>query len=73
MTLVLLADEMTRTDASLLEDKFQPKIRADRRHTNYRKYDPDPRDGPVFPSVGRASPEKAHLPIQSVYMAWRDR
>jgi hypothetical protein len=71
--LVILADKLTRTDASSLEMALQRRIREDKRHTLYRRYDPDRRDGGIYPSIGRANPETALLPIHSVYMAWRDR
>lgn len=70
--LVILADKLNRVDASALEMRLQEQVRKDRRHTHYRKYDPSRRDGPLFPSVGRASAETGHLPIHSVYMAWWD-
>jgi len=68
--LVILADKLSRLEASKLETMLQQAIRVDRRHTNYRKYDPARRDGPIYHSVGQASQETAHLPIHSVYMAW---
>ncbi|WP_298171118.1 hypothetical protein [Novosphingobium sp.] len=71
--LVVLADKLTRVDASRLETTLQFCIRADRRHTNYRKYDPDRRDGPIYPSVGQANPQTASERIHSVYMVWSDR
>jgi hypothetical protein len=67
--LVILADKLTQPQASHLETELQLRIRNDRRHTNYRKYDPDRRDGAIYPSVGGMtdrSPSQSH----SVYMAW---
>lgn len=71
--LVILADKMTRVEASALEMRLQSLVRADKRHTHYRKYDYRRRDGAIYQSVGRADPTTAHLPIHSVYMAWWDR
>jgi len=67
--LVILADRLTKTEAQFLEKALQNAIRNDRRHTNYRKYDPDRRDKRYYPSVGQptASPTRK---IYSVYMAW---
>lgn len=67
--MVILEDKLTRSDAIWLEGRLQAAIKADRRHTNYRKYDPARRDGRHYPSVGRASGDPSAL-VHSVYMAW---
>lgn len=67
--LVILADKLTQSQASHLETELQKRIRADRRHTNYRKYDPDRRDGAIYPSVGGVN-DKPSNRTHSVYMAW---
>jgi hypothetical protein len=69
--MVILEDKLRRTDALWLEGRLQELIKRDRRHTNYRKYDPDRRDGRHYPSAGRATANPDDF-IHSVYMAWWD-
>ena len=42
--LVILADKLNRNSPTNLEITLQRRIRADRRHPNYRKSEPDLRD-----------------------------
>jgi hypothetical protein len=67
--MVILEDKLTRADAIWLEGVLQKLIKRDRRHTNYRKYDPERRDGRHYPSVGQATSDPS-APVHSVYMAW---
>ena len=68
--LVILADKLEQKEATKLEVTLQARIREDRRFTAYRKYDPDRRDGPIFPSIGNPKTDNTFEQTHSVYMAW---
>ena len=66
---VILEDKMNRDDALWLEERIQTEIKRDRRHTNYRKYHIDKRDGRYYRSAGQNTTDPQSL-MHSVYMAW---
>ena len=67
--LVILLDKLPQREASAIECELQRRACADRRSLLYRKYHPDKRNGPAYPSVGGAKHDPSTA-IHSVYIAW---
>lgn len=67
--LVILADRLTRSEAHNLEKYLQDRIKDDKGHMLYKKYNRRRRDLRYYPSYG-ASGVDPGSPVHSVYMAW---
>ena len=67
---VVLADQLTGSEAELLESTIRREILSDRRNTLYRKYDRPRREDDTNLKVGQYDPKAAHRPIHFLYMSF---
>jgi hypothetical protein len=70
--LVVLADQLTDSEAERLERSLQHKLQGDKGHVCYARYSAERRDGRYFNSRGGKSYDPTDQ-VHSVYMAWWEK